>query len=191
MLAVSVNLGHRDGMSDDGIDAAELCRQLGIKERTLRSWIHAGVVPRPPYRGTQTRFDAAAVLMAHAVASLRRDRVPLTKIKPWLAKKTPAELREIAGLPPETPPRQLPSDASPPAPVASPPVVNEVVLRGDPLVLPETPLTSHEEVHQGAFAGHEWRRIELLPGLELHVQKDASAFVQGLASAIASGRFAK
>ncbi len=151
--------------------------------------LQAGAVPRPPYRGTQTRFGPAAVLVAHAVAALRRSRVPLQKIKPWLAKKTPAELREIAGLPPEPPPpapRQLPRDASPPS------VVDEVVLRGDPLVLPETPLRPHEEeARQGAIAGSEWRRIELLPGLELHVQKDASAFVHGLASAIASGRFAK
>lgn len=179
-------------MTDDGIDAAELCSQLGIKERTLRSWIQAGVVPRPPYRGTQTRFGPAAVLMAHAVAALRRSRVPLVKIKSWLAKKTQTELREIAGLPPEAPavPRQLPSDASPspPHPIAPD---QEVVLRGEPLALPETPLGAHDETHQGAIAGSEWRRIELLPGLELHVQKDASAFVHGLASAIASGRFAK
>lgn len=178
-------------MSPEGIDAAELCTRLGIKERTLRSWIHAGVVPRPPYRGAHTRFDAAAVLIAHAVAALRRTNVPLGKIREWLAKKSPTELREIAGLPPEPeppkePPRQLPSDASPPA-VAE----GEVVLRGDPIALPESPLGPHAEVSGGAMAGSEWRRIELLPGLELHVQKSASAFVHGLASAIASGRFAK
>ena len=177
-------------MDDDGIDAAELCKRLGIKERTLRSWIQAGVVPRPPYRGTQTRFGAAAVLIAHAVAALRRSRVPLTKIKPWLLKKTQAELREIAGLPePSPPPRQLPRDASPR--MASSASIEEVVLRGDPLTLPPATLDGHEDSAGGAIAGSEWRRIELLPGLELHVQKDASAFVHGLASAIASGRFAK
>jgi DNA-binding transcriptional MerR regulator len=180
-------------MTDDGIDAAELCHQLGIKERTLRSWLQVGVVPRPPYRGIHTRFPPASVVIAHAVAALRRTNVPLAKIKSFLANKTPTELREIAGLPPapppSEPPRQLPKDASPSAP--QPLVKEEVVLRGDPLVLPEAPLVPHEETHQGAYAGHEWRRIELLPGLELHVQKDAPAFVQGLASAIASGRFAK
>ncbi len=178
-------------MSNEGIDAAWLCNQLGIKERTLRSWIQAGVVPRPLYRGTQTRFGPAAVLMAHAVAALRRSRVPLAKIKPWLAKKTAAELRDIAGLPPEVrpAPRQLPSDASPS--VLAAPSPDEVVLRGDPLAIPGSPLGPNEEPRDGAIVGSEWRRIELLPGLELHVQKDASAFVHGLAAAIASGRFAK
>jgi hypothetical protein len=57
----------------------------------------------------------------------------------------------------------------------------------EPMVVPTVP----EPMVEAAGLGVEWRRIELLPGLELHLRHDASPFAQGLAAAIASGRFVK
>lgn len=177
----------------ESLDPPALAARLGISLRTLRSWIKAGAVPSP-IGGARPHFARAAILCAHAVLALRRDGIGLPEIARFLHKKTEAELREIGGLPPETrrgmralPAPQkvrgaLPADATAtaPSPMASG--------RVEPLTVLD-PGAEHEG--SAAMAGSEWRRIELLPGLELHVRKDASGFVQGLAAAIAAGRFAK
>ena len=103
------------------LDGPSLAKRLGISSRTLRSWVVAGCIPAPPPRGHNTRYDRARIVIAHAVASLRRDGVPLPHIPRFLAKKTDAELREIGGLPAPRvpgPPPALPPNASAPQPPA-------------------------------------------------------------------------
>lgn len=160
-----------------------LAERLGVNPRTLRTWIRAGLVPRPPFHGHKTRFDRPAIVRAYAVAALRRDGVPFEHIRRFIANKSDKELREIGGLPPapeppaepvpERPPPALPADAGSSTPPA------ELVHA-----------TLHEEIHEEPI-GSTWRRIELVPGLELHIRSDASPFAQGLAAAIAGGRLPK
>lgn len=196
-----------DDQVPESMDATALAARLGIPLRTLQAWLKAGVVPRPP-PGPRARFDRAAIVTAHAVAALRRDGIALPQIAQFLAKKREPELREIGGLPPAPGRRGVPALPAPREPRALPsegtpssagklavPEEPEGLPPGGPLALRGTPLEAHETAGgpggSGALSGSEWRRIELLPGLELHVRKDASAFVQGLAAAIAAGRFAK
>ena len=178
----------------ESLDSDALAKRLGISARTLRAWVAAGAVPRPPARGHNTRFDRAAIIVAHAVAALRREGVRLPQTKQLLAGKTEAELRELGGLPPAPAPRSpraLPANASPSAepPTKSGPLSGDV-MPSSPIPRPN-PLDAREEVRSGAPVGSEWRRIELLPGLELHVRSDAPPFVHGVAAAIAAGRFTK
>jgi DNA-binding transcriptional MerR regulator len=167
-----------------------LADRLGVNVRTLRTWIRAGLVPRPPYHGHKTRFDRAGIVRAYAVAALRRDGVPFEHVRRFIKQKSDAQLREIGGLPPA--PVAEPEPAPPP-PVAPPierappalPAENVRALEGD--VVP------HATLHEEPIGPHgsTWRRIELMPGLELHIRSDASPFAQGLAAAIASGRLPK
>ena len=176
------------------LDGPSLAKRLGISSRTLRSWVVAGCIPAPPPRGHNTRYDRARIVIAHAVASLRRDGVPLPHIPRFLAKKTDAELREIGGLPAPRvpgPPPALPPNASAPQPPSEDASLVGTVVRPDALAVQDGLAPRDEPGTDGVPIGAEWRRIELLPGLELHVRADASPFVHGLAAAIASGRFAK
>lgn len=187
-------------MMDDvpeSLTGDELAKRLGVSVRTLRSWMQAHALPRPPARGRLTRFDRKLIVIAHAIAALRRDGVPLAHIPRFLAKKSDRELREIGGVPQPREPAALPPPpkrrALPPN-VTSPPEAGRVELDAPSVV------SSEELARQGAIASREpgtsggpigavWRRIELLPGLELHVRADATAFVHGVAAAIVSGRF--
>lgn len=197
----------------DSLDAPALAARLGIPLRTLQTWLKAGVIPRPP-PGPRARFSRASIVIAHAVAALRRDGIGLPQIAHFLAKKGDAQLREIAGLTPAQARRGVPALPAPRTPRALPPEAtpssagklvssrpaaprggDEPGAPGEPLAVLPAPIDAHDGEPGGtesaALAGSEWRRIELLPGLELHVRKDASPFVQGLAAAIAAGRFAK
>jgi DNA-binding transcriptional MerR regulator len=187
----------------DSLDSFALADRLGISVRTLRSWIKARVLPRPPRQGHGNRFDRAAIVRAHAVAALRRDGVPLPHIARFLAQKGDVELRELGGLSPAPPPRPpiaaLPADASPAPERAARPSTPEPAVAPLPAAVPETAVdapesslpiraTAPRETTAKPALGTEWRRIELVPGLELHVRADAPAIVQNLAAAIAQGR---
>lgn len=186
----------------ESLDGNELAERLGISVRTLRAWMQAHALPRPPARGHLTRFDRKLIVLAHAVAALRRDGVPLARIPRFLAKKDDRELREIGGLPPPREPglppalpppraaRALPSDA-PPHPSDRGTQIDTSVVSSDELARGGRLASRDDEHGSGVPAGAVWRRIELLPGLEIHVREDASAFVHGLAAAIVSGRFGK
>lgn len=152
--------------------ADELCALLGVRPRTLRSWIRAGLVPRPPFRGRATEYSDAAVLRAQAVAALRRENLPIALVRRQVSRATPDELRAIAGIAP--PPAPAPVVIAPPPP---PPPEPE----------PE-PAPPPAEV-SAAPPGAAWRRIELVPGLELHVREDAGPLALRIASDIAAARW--
>ncbi len=186
----------------ESLDGTELAKRLGVSVRTLRAWMQARALPRPPARGHLTRFDRKLIVIAHAVAALRRDGVPLAHIPRFLANKGERELREIGGLRPS---RTSGSPAALPSPRTArvlPPDTSSretetehgthlgtSVVSSDELARSGR-LTSRDDEHgTGAPVGAAWRRIELLPGLEIHVRENASAFVHGIVAAIMSGRF--
>jgi DNA-binding transcriptional MerR regulator len=188
----------------DALDGNELAKRLGVSVRTLRSWMQARALPRPPARGHLTRFDRRLIVIAHAVAALRRDGVPLANIPRFLANKGERELREIGGLPPVRssgpppalpPPRTahaLPSDASSRnSETEYGAHLRTSVVSSDELARSGRLASRDDEHSAGIPAGAVWRRIELLPGLEIHMREDASAFVHGIVAAIMSGRFGK
>lgn len=197
----------------ESLDARALAARLGVSTRTLRSWTTAGVLPQPEGTGAAARYGRALIVRAHAIAALRRDGVPLDRIARFLGRKSEALLRELGGLPPLPRKRGTPALPAPRTPRALPSggtssgaeearrreqpgddelVAPSVVPRAESLAV-QGSITTHEDDAGGAGApvGSEWRRIELLPGLELHVRADASPFVHGLAAAIAAGRFPK
>ncbi|AKF04913.1 helix-turn-helix domain-containing protein [Sandaracinus amylolyticus] len=187
----------------EALEAAVLAKRLGVSTRTLRAWMQAGALPRPRARGHLTRFDRKQIVIAYAVAALRRDGVPLPHIARFLTNKTDAELREIGGLPaprepaalpPPPPTRALPSDGTPSAPArdgAGRGSGIENVVSTESLAVQSALAPRDEPSSTGVPIGAVWRRIELLPGLELHVRADAPPFVHGIAAAIAAGRFSK
>jgi len=160
--------GRNDGMA---MSTSALCARLGVRPRTLRSWIDAGVVPRPPYRGRATVHGQEGVLRACAAAALRRESVPLALVKIELDRASPERLRELAGVPAEA--ASAPSDPAPePGGQADPPEpLRAAAIAGEPR------------------PGRRWQRIELVDGLELHLADDAGPIPRRIAGEITAARW--
>lgn len=143
------------------MDTEALCELLGIQPRTLRSWIKAGLVPRPRFRGRATAYADGAVLRAQAAAALRRENVPMALARRELDRSSVERLRELAGVA---------APAPEPAPVEAQAIAAPVPV--------EEPCL-----------GVAWRRLVLMDGLELHVRADAGPIAARIAADIARGRW--
>lgn len=141
------------------MDTEALCELLGIQPRTLRSWIKAGLVPRPRFRGRATAYSEGVVLRAQAAAALRRENVPMALARRELDRASVERLRELAGV---AAPEPAPVEAQA---IAAPVPVEEPCL------------------------GVGWRRVALMDGLELHVRDDAGPIAMRVAADIARGRW--
>ena len=130
--------------------------------RTLRSYLQRGLLPRPPFRGSATRYQRAQLLCAVAVRRLRESegldldaiRARLEALEPpvlerWVAEQLePGPLTTALGI-------TLPPAASGTVPTTS-----------------SSALSSQSP---------RWIRVELALGVELHVREDVDGRAQELA----------
>jgi DNA-binding transcriptional MerR regulator len=77
----------------------ELSAQSGVTARTLRHWIHEGVLPQPMGRGRAARYGTHHVLRAQATQALRRAGNSLSAARRKLAAMSPEELGAYAPKP--------------------------------------------------------------------------------------------
>lgn len=151
-------------------------RQLA--PRTLRVYLQRGVLPRPPFKGSATRYGRRQVLWLCAIRYLlATERLTLAAIRTRLNALPAPELESFAIQ--HAPPGKLAEALgihSPAAPVgpAWPAVVGNGGAAG-----PDVGSGSSSAFH---VAG--WRRVELALGLELHVRDDASVDVRELAQRV-------
>ena len=138
----------------EGVTARDLAHRLGVSRDTIFTWTGRGLLPPVALHGAATRYGASHQLRAKVIAKLRAAGVPYDDIATALAVPD----AELAA-------HHFPVAA--PAPSPPPPVV---VPSSDPL--PATSDVPH------------WQRVELLPGLELHVVSSASAFVRRIADEV-------
>lgn len=176
------------------LSTGHLCRLIDIDPRTLRNWIRAGILARPLRRGPATTYDEFSVLRARAAAALRRDRRwGLERIRRELDRATLDRLRELAGDAPPAEGSPAPEargaqsksaaeTAPDPAPLASPEQAST-----PPTAPPSAMPAPTPALLADASSARRFRRIELLPGLELHLAEDASPVVARVAADIAAG----
>jgi len=154
----------------NGWSLSELAQLTNIAARTIRLYLQRGVLPRPPFEGSATRYQRRQLLWLCAIRRLREsedltlaairtrlDALAAPELEAFVARGLPAgKLADALGIP------ALEAHA-PSLPVA-------------PLAAPAAPADS-----PGAA---RWMRIELALGLELHVRDDASPQVLELARAV-------
>lgn len=129
---------------------------VGVPPRTLRAWIAAGLVPRPRLRGRSTRYGRSQLVHALAVRTLLRERK--LSIAEARAHVARATDAELLRLIPAGPGLDAVTGAkAPPTESAATPLV-----------------------------GERWRRVRLIPGLELHLRDGAGELVERLAAEIAA-----
>lgn len=184
---------------EGALKLAELATAAGMPPRTIRYYIQRGLLPAPAFQGRDTLYPGDTLLRLTLIRRLQERFMPLELIRATLTGKTQAELeallyeedkalsigmkapsslaeeraipqqsalaaaRSLPGPSLEAPPASAPAAASsPPAAVQSSPLPPAMPLRSGLDALPGVP----------------WRRLELLPGLELFIEEGSSERLQ-------------
>jgi DNA-binding transcriptional MerR regulator len=131
----------------------ELARAAGTSPRTVRYYVQRGLIPAPAFRGKDTAYGREHLVRLRAIRQLQQAFFPLEAIAVELERKSLEELEKIA-------------DGSVPV---------RVQVRQSETV---------EEARQSSTGGPSkgrvfqsssaWRRMEIMPGLELFLADDAS-----------------
>lgn len=135
----------------------ELAAKAGVSTRTVRYYVQRGLLPAPAFKGKDSAYGREQLARLHAIKRLQERYWPLDGIQDELARRTLAEIEALATGPVPAPPGAAPPPPSPQIP--APPS------RAPP-------------------ASHAYERIELAPGLELHLAAEATAETRALFAAL-------
>jgi DNA-binding transcriptional MerR regulator len=153
----------RSRAKPQGWSLAECARLAGVQPRTLRHYLEIGVLPRPPFRGTATRYGREHLFVVLAVRRLQStENLALDVIRRRLDALGPAGLEAFA------------TEHLTPGPAAT--------ALGIQFAQSPAPFEPKSSVDATGAAG--WLHIELAVGLELHVRHDASPTVTALAERV-------
>lgn len=141
----------------------DLAREAGVAARTVRYYVQRGLLPAPEFRGRDTTYDEGHLLRLRAIRRLQEAHLPLDEIQARLEGASRAELEKLAGGAVTIAVPLPPVDADGSHPYRTSP------RRREPAPVEET-----------------WRRIELVPGVELFVRTDAGAEARRVAREIES-----
>ncbi|HEX8749317.1 MAG TPA: MerR family transcriptional regulator [Pyrinomonadaceae bacterium] len=160
-------------------------------ERTIRYYLSEGLLsPAEDKQGTASVFGYLHLLQLLVVKRLQAQHLPIRKIKELVEGRTERELERLLGSDEKQKNEAinyleslLTSRASAPLTKASAPVPGSYSQPASPALSPPA---------QRVTAGSSWSRVEIEPGLELHVRDDyepprESKGMQRLASAIIQG----
>lgn len=137
-------------------------------ERTIRYYMAEGLVQTPEEKqGTASVFGYVNLLQLLTVKKLQAEHLPIRKIRELVAGKSEQELEMMLGIGGTATKKSrdteakrylesLLAPASAPAPAATP-----MKQAGAP------PPAQHDQAHS-------WQRVEIEPGLELHIRSDYS-----------------
>jgi DNA-binding transcriptional MerR regulator len=129
----------------------ELAKRAGVSARTIRYYVQRGLLPAPEFHGRDTTYNDLHLSRLKAIRKLQERFLPLDAIEQELSRRSTEEIRKL-GDSVEVGRGHHPYRELPaPKPAPAPP------------------------------AGESWRRIELAPGLEIHLSDRADAMTRSLA----------
>jgi DNA-binding transcriptional MerR regulator len=154
-------------------------------ERTLRYYLAEGLLsPAAEKQGTASVFGHLHLLQLLVVKKLQSEHLPIRKIKELVAGRTERDLERLLGLDARTGAKNealsyleklLTRTTSPSAPAPRSQNLNSPANAAD-AARPATNLTAAERRNAPAAAAAPgqatWARVEIEPGLELHVRGD-------------------
>ena len=152
----------------------EFAALTDLSPRSIRYYLQRGVLAAPVFRGTSTRYQRAHLLRALGIRRLQAERVTKLSVirqrldvmgeAELLTFVTAQELSEPVRAALQLPPR-----------LAGGAEGNAAFADGPP-----TPIGRATPFDSSVPGGEVWRRVLLLPGLELNVSAGASPLVQHL-----------
>ena len=147
----------------------ELAKEAEVAPRTIRYYVQRGLLPAPAFRGRDTTYDDEHLLRLRAIRRLQQAHLPLDEIQARLGSASRAELERMAAQ--EVVEVELP-------PAEHVPAVTPYPVR-HPYRRPAEPPSPMPDRHKSPWPRptrrEAWERIELWPGVELHVREDADA----------------
>ena len=135
-------------------------------ERTIRYYMAEGLVQTPEERqGTASVFGYINLLQLLTVKKLQAEHLPIRKIRELVAGKSEQELETLLGIGGTAAKRSRETEAkryleSLLAPTSAPLALS----------LKEAPAPPPQQIDQS----QSWQRVEIEPGLELHIRSDYS-----------------
>lgn len=197
LLTVTVRVSYYGRVDDEGggFSIDQLAERVGTPVRTIRYYIAEGLLPGPGARGKAATYGDEHLARLRLIRRLVEQRVPLAEIRERLARLSAAEvaallagedrhaadLLRVAELPspkeyiaallrqgqhgrPTTP-------AMPPAPARVP--MASPAMGQSPGRAPAPRQEPREPYRIDVGAAEPWLRLELAPGVELHVSAEA------------------
>ena len=132
-------------------------------ERTIRYYMAEGVIQTPEERqGTASVFAYLHLLQLLTVKKLQAEHLPIRKIRELVAGKTEPELEILLGLRAATGKK---TEAK---------RYLETLLSSAPSQPLRETAAAPLPPPQAAAPSHSWQRVEIEPGLELHIRSDYS-----------------
>lgn len=132
-------------------------------ERTIRYYMTEGLIQTPGERqGTASVFNYLNLLQLLTVKKLQAEHLPIRKIRELVAGKSEQELEILLGVR-STGGRKTEAKQ-----------YLETLLASAPSRAPSQPLAAAPppSAPQASAQTHSWQRVEIEPGLELHVRSD-------------------
>jgi DNA-binding transcriptional MerR regulator len=147
-------------------------------ERTIRYYLAEGLIQTPVEKqGTASVFTYLHLLQLLTVKKLQAEHLPIRKIRELVSGKSESELETLLGLPTQAGRKSRESEAkrylesllAPAAPRAPLRETGPAPAPGIPLM--EMKAAATPEQNEQIVS---WKRMEIEPGLELHVRSDYS-----------------
>lgn len=141
-------------------------------ERTIRYYMAEGLIQTPGEKqGTASLFSYLNLLQLLTVKKLQAEHLPIRKIRELVTGKSEQELEMLLGVGTLTAKKNRDTDAkryleSLLAPESAAP--RSMMAAAAPVPTAPSPPPSPQHVDQSA----SWQRIEIEPGLELHIRSD-------------------
>jgi len=172
----------------------QLADRVGVSIRTIRYYIAEGLLPPPEPRGRYATFNEEYRMRLELILKLKNTFLPLKEIRDRIAGLDPQQVREMldqlgTGTPAQ-PVQVLDANPSQKMMVKETPLGGALdylatkmnaprleVLQPDKVGRNVPPKPSRAQRKQTPAAEH-WQRIELAPGLEIHVRDAEEAVYQ-------------
>src|SRR5262245_6347772 len=142
-------------------------------ERTIRYYMAEGLIQTPEEKqGTASVFGYLNLLQLVTVKKLQAEHLPIRKIRELVAGKSEQELEALLGVRGASGKKNRDSEAKrylesllAPASIDAAPAAPPPALRAK-----QSPASPTQEMDRS----HSWQRVEIEPGLELHIRSDYS-----------------
>ena len=175
-------------LSELGIEQKRGTVSLVPDERTIRYYLAEGLIqPADEKQGTASVFSYKHLLQLVAVKKLQAEHLPIKKICELVTGKDEQQLESLLGVTTSVRKRTDDKEAKRYLETLLAPSMLVASIKSAP---PEAPLSAEAQPARSDLSA-SWQRVEIEPGLELHIRSDyappvPSARTKGLADRIRS-----
>jgi DNA-binding transcriptional MerR regulator len=173
--------------SDSRSTIDQLADQTGVSVRTIRYYITEGLLPGPAGRGKAATYTQEHVDRLRLIRRLTEQRVPLAQQRARLSQLSKTEVRTLLSQEEERAQELRVAESESPADYVAALLRRAQAARertSEPIFPRQREPAAFDHAFNDESEGHfpkdSWRRIELVPGLELHVRADVAGLHSGL-----------